>query len=81
MYARKYHAHSFDLVPANALTVTTHLATGLLLTLGFIWATLGVQGIAYVVILGVVFMGFVVFMYRYVEKQRNVFLNLKQAVR
>lgn len=80
-YARKYHSASFDLVPANALTVTNHLATGLLLTLSFTWEALGVQGLAYVVILGVIFVGFVIFMYRYIERQKNIFLGLKQAVR
>ncbi len=79
-YASQHHASSFDLVPANALTVTVHLATGLLLTLAFIWETLGAQGLAYVVILGVVFVGFVVFMYRHIERQKNIFLGLKQAV-
>lgn len=79
-YARQHYASSFDLVPANALTVTVHLATGLLLTLAFIWETLGTQGLAYVVILGVVFVGFVFFMYRHIERQKNVFLGLKQAV-
>ncbi|MBI2287964.1 MAG: 1,4-dihydroxy-2-naphthoate octaprenyltransferase [Chloroflexi bacterium] len=80
-YARKYHSASFDLVPANALTVTNHLATSLLLTLSFIWEALGVSGLAYVVILGVVFIGFVIWMYRYIERQKNIFLGLKQAVR
>lgn len=80
-YARKHHLNSFDLVPANALTVTVHLATGLLLTLAFAWEALGAQGLTYVVILGVVFVGFVVFMYRYIERQKNIFLGLKQAVR
>ena len=81
LYARKYHSSSFDLVPANALTVTSHLATGLLLTLGFAWGALAAQGLTYVVIiLGIVFVGFIVFMYRYVERQKNIFLGLKQAV-
>lgn len=80
-YASKHHSSSFDLLPANALTVTGHLATGLLLTLAFIWEALGASGLAYVVILGVVFIGFIIFMYRYVEKQKNIFLGLKQAVR
>ncbi len=80
-YARKHHSSPFDLVPANALTVTVHLATGLLLTLAFAWEVLGAQGLIYVVILGVVFVGFVVFMYRYIERQKNIFLGLKQAVR
>ncbi len=68
-------------MPANALTVTGHLATGLLLTLAFVWEALGASGLFYVVILGVVFVGFIVFMYRYIERQKNIFLGLKQAVR
>ena len=80
-YARRHHSNSFDLVPANALTVTSHLATGLLLTLAFTWEVLGAPGLAYVVILAVIFVGFVVYMYRYIERQKNIFLGLKQAVR
>jgi 1,4-dihydroxy-2-naphthoate octaprenyltransferase len=79
-YARKHHASSFDLVPANALTVTAHLATGLLLTLGFVWQVLSAQGPVYVIILGIIFVGFVIFMYRYIERQKNIFLGLKQVV-
>ncbi len=79
-YARRYHSRPFDMVPANALTVTSHLAIGLLLTLAFAWEVLSAQGLAYVVILGVVFVGFVVLMYRYIEKQKNIFLGLKQAL-
>ena len=79
-YARKHYSSSFDLVPANALTVTVHLATGLLLTLAFAWEALGTQGLVYVVILGVIFVGFVVYMYRYIERQKNIFIGLKQAV-
>ncbi len=79
-YARKLHSNSFDLVPANALTVTTHLATGLLLTLAFAWEALGAQGLVYVVMLAIIFVGFVVFMYSHIERQKNIFLGLKQAV-
>ncbi len=79
-YVRTHHSSSFDLVPANALTVTSHLATGLLLTLAFVWEVLSAQGLVYVVILGVVFVGFVVFMYRHIERQKNIFLGLKQVV-
>ncbi|KKK83924.1 hypothetical protein LCGC14_2788520, partial [marine sediment metagenome] len=34
----------------------------------------------YVVILGVIFVGFVVLMYRHIERQKSIFLGLKQAV-
>ncbi len=79
--ARKHHSASFDLVPANAMTVTTHLATGLLLTLSFAWNALGRERLAYVVILGVVFVGFVALIYRYIDRQKNIFLDLKRAIR
>lgn len=80
-YARKHHSSSFDLVPANALTVTVHLATGLLLTLAFAWEVLGTQGVTYVIILGIIFIVFVALMYRHIERQKNIFLGLKQAIR
>lgn len=80
-YARRYHSKSFDLVPANALTVIAHLATGLLLTLAFVWEVLGTQGFVYVIILGTIFVGFVILMYRHIERQKNIFLGLKQAIR
>ncbi|MBI2860878.1 MAG: 1,4-dihydroxy-2-naphthoate octaprenyltransferase [Chloroflexi bacterium] len=80
-YARKYHSSSFELIPANAMTVTSHLATGLLLTLAFVWEAIGVQGLVYVLGLGAVFAAVMFLMYRYIEKQKNVFLGLKQAVR
>ena len=79
-HAQKHYANSFDLIPANALTVTVHLATGLLLTLGFVWEALGAQGLFYVIIMAIIFIGFVVLMYRYIERQKNIFLGLKQAV-
>lgn len=80
-YTRKYHSQPFDLVPANALTVTSHLATGLLLTLAFTWEALGRQGLISVIILAIIFTSFILFMYRHIEQQKNIFLGLKQAVR
>ncbi|MEE8390421.1 MAG: 1,4-dihydroxy-2-naphthoate octaprenyltransferase [Anaerolineae bacterium] len=80
-YARKHYASSFDLVPANGLTVVTHLATGLLLTLAYAWEGLGLQGIGYVAALGVGFAGFIIYMYWYVERQKDIFLGLRQAMR
>ncbi|MBI2836283.1 MAG: 1,4-dihydroxy-2-naphthoate octaprenyltransferase [Chloroflexi bacterium] len=79
-YARRHYASSFDLVPANALTVTIHLATGLLLTLAFVWQTLGNAGIVYVALIGVIFLAFIAWMYRYIERQKNIFFGLKQAI-
>ena len=49
-------------------------------TLAFAWEVLSAQGLVYVVILGVVFVGFVVLMYRYIERQKNIFFGLKQAL-
>lgn len=81
LHARKHHSSSFDLVPANALTVTTHLATGLLLTLAIAWGRVGLEGAGYMVLLTLLFLGFVIYMHRAVEKQKKAFLGLKQAVR
>ena len=80
-YTRRHYASSFDLAPANALTVTSHLATGLLLTLAYAWEGFGQRGLGYVVVLGVMFVAFVTYMYRHVEKQKDIFLGLKQVVR
>ncbi|MEE8413459.1 MAG: 1,4-dihydroxy-2-naphthoate octaprenyltransferase [Dehalococcoidales bacterium] len=80
-HARRNYSNSFDLIPANALTVTVHLATGLLLTLAFTWEALGTQGLGYVAIMAVIFIGFVVYMYRHIERQKNIFIGLKQAVK
>ncbi|MBI2848091.1 MAG: 1,4-dihydroxy-2-naphthoate octaprenyltransferase [Chloroflexi bacterium] len=79
-YARRHYESSFDLVPANALTVTVHLATGLLLTLAFVWQAIGAAGLVYVILIGVLFLGFIVWMYRYIERQKNIFFGLKQAI-
>ncbi len=80
-YTRRHYASSFDLAPANALTVISHLATGLLLTLAYAWEGFGQQGLGYVVVLGAMFVAFVIYMYRHVEKQKDIFLGLKQVVR
>ncbi|MBI4295844.1 MAG: 1,4-dihydroxy-2-naphthoate octaprenyltransferase [Chloroflexi bacterium] len=79
-YARIHHSSSFDLIPANALTVTTHLATGLLLTLAFTWEALGTRGLIYILLIALIFVGLVVWMYRYIERQKTIFLGLKEAV-
>lgn len=79
-YAHRYHANSFDLASANALTVTGHLAVGLLLTLGYIWQGMGAQGLAYVTLFGAAFLGFIGYMYWHVERQKRIFHGLKVAV-
>ncbi len=80
-YARRYHASSFDLVPANALTVATHLATGLLLALAYAWEALGSQASANVVLLVLAAVVFVLYAYRQIERQKDSFLSARQAVR
>lgn len=78
-YARKYYHNSFDMAPANALTVTSHLAVGLMLTWVYVWQALGGRPV-YGVLVGLVFLGFVAYMYRYVEKQKKVFHGLKADI-
>lgn len=80
-YAKKHYHSSFDLVPANALTIIAHLATGLLLTLAYAWEGSGLQGLGYLALLGAAFFAFVIYMYNHIEKQKDLFLALKQVVR
>ncbi len=80
-YARQHHASSFDLVPANALTVATHMATGLLLALAYAWEALGRQSWPRVGALGMIAAASLLYMYREIEKQKDRFLSARQAVR
>ena len=78
-YIRKHHSSSFDLIPANAMTVMGHLLTGLLLALAFTWQVLGAQGLAYFIGIAAVFAAFSAFMYRHIERQKDIFLGLKRS--
>lgn len=78
-YTRKHHSSSFDLIPANAMTVMSHLVTGLLLALAFVWEGLGVEGLAYVVAAAALFAAFSIYMYWHIERQKDIFLGLKQT--
>jgi len=80
-YARRHYASSFDLVPANALTVASHMATGLLLALAFAWQALGPQAWPRVGALGLAGAASVAYVYRQIERQKDRFLSARQAVR
>jgi 1,4-dihydroxy-2-naphthoate octaprenyltransferase len=70
----------FDMAPANALTAIGHLAGGLLFALGYAWDELGRDGLPLAIALGVVGVGYVLFMYRSVERQRRVFDGVKTVL-
>ncbi|MBI2862566.1 MAG: 1,4-dihydroxy-2-naphthoate octaprenyltransferase [Chloroflexi bacterium] len=78
-YASRFYAKPLDLAPANALTIIAHLALGLLLTLAYAWEGFGVEGIGYVMLLGLGFGLFVFSMYRGVERQRQIALGVRRA--
>lgn len=80
-YTRVYYERSFELAPANALTVMGHLTTGLLLTLAYAWVGLEYRGIGYLALLAVAFGAYAVYLYRHIERQKEAFLGLKEAVR
>lgn len=71
----------FELAPANALTAIAHLSVGLLFALGYAWDELGRDGLPVAVALGVVGVGYMIYMYRSVERQRRIFAGVKTALR
>ncbi len=79
--AWKHYDEPFELAPANALTAIAHLASGLLLALGFAWDELGKDGLPLSLALGAVGIGYIAYMYRSVERQRRIFSGVKTALR
>jgi len=79
--ARKFYANSSDLAPANALTITGHLLAGLLLTLAYIWEGLGRDGLGYMVVFGMISIGFTAYMYWNIERQMRIFHGLKESIK
>jgi len=78
-YALRHHSSSFDLVPANALTIICHLFTGLLLSLAYLIEGFGLQNLGYIVLIGGAYAVFTALAYRGMEKQKNIFLGLKKT--
>ncbi|MFQ6067734.1 MAG: prenyltransferase [bacterium] len=78
--SQTFHKKSFDLAPANAFTVMGHLITGFLLILSYVWLGFGIQQIWYSIVMTFVCVFFAVYYYRHIEKQRRIFMGLKDAV-
>ncbi len=77
--AYRYHSQPVELAPANALTIVTHLATGLLLTLGYAWDGPD-AGVVYVLGLAILFALMVLFVSRGVEQEKKAFLAAREAM-
>lgn len=80
-FARKHHSSSFELAPANALTIIVHLGTGLLLTWAYLWAGFGAQKAGYLIAGGILVVAFLAFMYLGVEKQVKAASNLRESLK
>ena len=78
--ANRYYSQPLQLAPANALTIVIHLATGLLLTLGYVWDRSGLGGIGYLIGLTLLFAFIVVFVTRGIEQEKQAFLAARQAL-
>ena len=78
-FAFRHYSRSFDLAPANALTIIGHLTVGLALTAAYLWEGMGGLGPG-TVALGLAFLGFVIYMYLNVERQAHIFLGVKGVV-
>jgi hypothetical protein len=77
--ALRYHSQPLELAPANALTIVTHIATGLLLTLGYAWDGPD-AGVGYVVGLAILFALIVAFISRGIEQEKQAFLAAREAL-
>ncbi|MEX0782083.1 MAG: 1,4-dihydroxy-2-naphthoate octaprenyltransferase [Dehalococcoidia bacterium] len=69
-----------DMAPANALTAIAHLTGGLLFALGYAWDELGRDGLPLAIALGAIGVGYISYMYRSVERQRQAFAGVKQVM-
>jgi len=78
--AWRHHDEPFDLAPANALTAIAHLATGLLFALGYAWEALGRDGLPLAITLAAVGVGYIVYMYYSVERQRRIMSGVKTVL-
>lgn len=78
--AARHHSEPLELAPANALTIITHLATGLLLTLAFVWDGSELAGLGYVLGLSALFAFMVLFVSRGVEQEKRAFLAAREAL-
>ena len=76
----RYYSQPMQLAPANVLTIVIHLATGLLLTLGYVWDRSGLGGIGYLIGLTLLFAFVVVFVTRGIEQEKQAFLAARQAL-
>ena len=79
-YATRYHSKSFDLVPANILTIITHLFTSLLLSLGYLIEGLGPENLGLSLLIGGAYAVFIIYMYKDMERKKNIFLGLKTSL-
>ena len=78
--AAKHHGNNIDLAPANGYTAVHHLIFGLMQSLGYVAAALGGEGLLGTAVLGVLFVGFGVYMYRYTERLRLASISVRRAM-
>lgn len=77
---RKHYKSPSELTPANAFTITGHMALGLILTLIYIWVGFVPKRVVYFLPIAVAFVGFGIYFYFHIEKRRQIFLGLKSVV-
>lgn len=79
-FAKKYHSKRFELAPANALTVTSHLIIGILLIVGYVFDKLGGDGLIYLVPTVIFFGLIIMLLFRAnwnIERQKRVLTGPK----
>lgn len=78
--AMVHYDHPFELAPANALTIISHLAIGLGLSIAFVWLGSSGRGTWAIALLGLAFLAFIGYMYWNVERQKRAMSQMKAAL-
>ncbi len=72
-YASEFHSDSFNLVPANAMTILIHLFTSLLISLGYLSQSFQILSAGYVIVISLVAICtmFLVYFYLKIKNAKN----------
>ena len=80
LYCARFHSSSFDMVPANAATIMTHMFTGILLVAGFGFTKLESVGLGYVALVVAILAAMIGFIYWSSSRKEAAMAGVKRAM-